>query len=456
MYKGLLGVIGAAAINFLSGCAVIDKDQKFVYPQIVENLEHRNKHFSLENTVREQGQLYVGASAVEITPNNQQYLAGFNANRKSDGVRDELFSKCVVLAYNNKTVAFVSLDLIGFMHENVDDVRYLVSKIKGNFVDKLIISSTHTHSAPDTIGMWGFGLPFLPLNSGIDKEYVSFLYDKIVESVFRAQKDLKPARMFYASKEISKEKKVSRNYHPEFSDLIDRQLSVLQFVCLDEKTISTLVNYGCHPEAFNQKNKKVTSDFVGVLNSELEKKFGGVSVFFNQSIGGLITTDIDDSKSGDLDYLASQCERIGKTIADETADCLVDKVECKNPKLNFYSAEFFVPVDNKFFRIGNFLGIVAKRDYGSFVKSEVDRIDVGDAQIITVPGEIFPDLGKKIKLMMAGKINFILGLANDELGYIMFPKYFDIKDFSYETTMSPGKNTGLIVEENAVKLLKEK
>ena len=90
------------------------------------------------------------------------------------------------------------------------------------------------------------------------------------------------------------------------------------------------------------------------------------------------------------------------------------------------------------------------------MKSEVDRIDVGDAQIITVPGEIFPDLGKKIKLMMAGKINFILGLANDELGYIMFPKYFDIKDFSYETTMSPGKNTGLIVEENAVKLLKEK
>ncbi len=454
MLKKILALAGALTLNSLIGCAVIDRNQEFVYPQVVKNLENKNSHFSLENIVRKKDVFYAGASAIEISPHNSQYIAGFNANRASNGVQDDIFSRCIVVSYNDKTIAFVSLDLIGFMHENVQDVRYLVSKIKGNFVDEVVISSTHTHSGPDTIGMWGFGLPFLPLNSGIDKEYMSFVYDKITKSVYVAAKDLKEAKIKCASVELSANKKISRNYHEEMPNLIDRQLSVLQFCDANGKNIALLTNYGCHPEALNRKNKKISPDFVGVLNNSLEKSLGGVSVFFNQSIGGLITTDIDDSRSDDLNYLISESQRIGKTLANESLDCLKSAKKYSKPEIKFYRSEFFVPVENNFFLIGNKLGIIAKKDYAGFVKTEVNRIDIGDAQIVTVPGEIFPNVGTAIKREMTGEVNIIIGLGNDELGYIMFPKEFDNSIFSYEKTMSVGKKAGLLVEENAQKLLK--
>ena len=63
----------------------------------------------------------------------------------------------------------------------MQDIREVVSRIQGNFVNNIIISSTHTHSGPDTIGLWGPGLPFFPLSSGLDENYMRFLYDKIVD-----------------------------------------------------------------------------------------------------------------------------------------------------------------------------------------------------------------------------------------------------------------------------------
>lgn len=444
-------LLSLIAGTFLSGCSVVDKSDKFVYPKIVQELESRNSHYSLGNIVRENNQLYVGASAVEITPVNNEYIAGFQVGRKSDGVLDELFARTVVLSYNDTTIAMVSLDLIGFMNENVDDIRYLVDKIKGNNVDEIIVSSTHTHAGPDTIGMWGPGLFVIPVGSGICEEYTKFLYDKIVESVYRAAKDMKKAKLFYASKQVSADKKISRNIHEELSDDVDRTLNVLQAVGDDGRTITTIVNYGCHPEALSRENTKFSSDFVGPLRTALENNYGGTAVFLQGSIGCLVSVDVDDKKWGNAEYDLQEMQRIGNSLADEVVYCLKAKKECAEPKITAYREEFLVPVDNWLFEFANNVGLVAKRDFDGYVKTEMVLVGIGGKiQLMTVPGEISPSLGERLKVFMNAEQKMIVGLSQDELGYV--PENYNHPALGYERTMSPGPKTSELLLEQGKKL----
>ena len=70
-----------------------------------------------------------------------------------------------------------------------------------------------------------------------------------------------------------------------------------------------------------------------------------------------------------------------------------------------------------------------------------------------MPGEIFPSLGFGIKdTLMKGQIGMVLGLANDELGYIMLPGEWPLDLYSYEITMSLGPQTGRLLWESAARL----
>lgn len=450
-HKSLWGIVTASLVNILAGCSVLDKGDKFVYPKIVRELESRNQYYSLENKVREKDTLYVGASVVEITPQADEYIAGFQVGRKSDGVLDELSARTLVLSYNDTTIALVSLDLIGFMNENLDDVRYLVKNIKGNDLDEVIVASTHTHAGPDTIGMWGPGLIVIPIGSGLCEDYMKFLYDKIVESVYRAAKDMKKARLFYASKEVSADKKISRNIRKGFEQSIDRELGVLQFVDEQEQTIATVVNYSCHPEALSNWNTAFSSDFVGPLRDEVEKMQGGTAIFFNGSIGGLISVDVDDNKWSDVEYGKQEMHRIGKALANEVEVCLKMKKVCSQPKIRVYREDFLLPIENWLFEFANDVGLVAKRDFDGSAKTEMVLVDIGGrVQMMTMPGEVTSVIGRRMKQMMSGEVNLGIGLGQDELGYVLDD--YNNPAFSYERTMSLGPSASYHIIEQGKKL----
>ena len=443
-------ILGAGLLALATaGCPTLDTKQPYAHPTMVNKLIHLNRYFDLEGIVREKDTLYVGASAVEMTPYTQQYLAGFDMNRKNDGVLDELFARCIVVSYNNKTVALVSLDLVGLMNENVQDIRSLVKSIKGNFVDDVVIASTHTHSAPDTLGLWGPSISKLPLGSGIDHRYLFFVYDKVAESVYRAARDVKKAQLQYASKIMPANAHIAKNVRKGYEQEIDRSLVVLQFSDNAGKTIATMTNAACHPEVLGRKNKCISPDFVGEFNYTVEKNLGGVSVFFNQAIGGMITPDRLPAARQE------ETLRIGRALAHEVFDSLKNAQHCDKPSVQYLREEFKTPVENCLFRLANNAGITRKRDYHGSVLTEVNRIDLGDAQIITVPGEIFPNIGREIKKHMKGKANIIIGLGNDELGYIMRKDDFDKDVFSYEQMMSVGPTVGEEVIQKARVLLEK-
>ena len=64
------------------------------------------------------------------------------------------------------------------------------------------------------------------------------------------------------------------------------------------------------------------------------------------------------------------------------------------------------------------------------INARINLVNLGDAQILTIPGEALPNIGFYLKRKMHGKHNLLFGLTNEAFGYILtkvdfhsFPRY---------------------------------
>ena len=95
------------------------------------------------------------------------WLAGFQSNRPAQGVHDDIWARAILWDDGQTRVALVSLDAIGFFHDDVIDVREEAKNLYPD-IDHIIISSTHNHEVPDLMGLWGASV----LKSGVNKGYM--------------------------------------------------------------------------------------------------------------------------------------------------------------------------------------------------------------------------------------------------------------------------------------------
>ena len=93
-----------------------------------------------------------------------------------------------------------------------------------------------------------------------------------------------------------------------------------------------------------------------------------------------------------------------------------------------------------------------RRSVQGRVASEMFHIRIGDAELLTVPGEPLPELAFEWIEQMKGYPRMVVGLANDELGY-MIPAY-DFRAGYYEESMSPGPAAGPVVRELGLRLIR--
>src|SRR4030095_4608384 len=90
------------------------------------------------------------------------------------------------------------------------------------------------------------------------------------------------------------------------------------------------------------------------------------------------------------------------------------------------------------------------------LSTQMNVVNIGDAQILTIPGEALPNIGFYLKRKMHGKHNLLFGLTNDAFGYILtkvdfqsFPRY------DYVSRTSLGEMTGEVLMERSLRLVNE-
>ena len=101
-----------------------------------------------------------------------------------------MHARCIVLDDGQMKIAFAIVDTCMMTQRLIDEAKQLASAQCGIPVDHLMISATHTHSAPAAMGCLG---------TRLDKDYAAWLPGKIAEGIVAAEKALQPARIGWAS-----------------------------------------------------------------------------------------------------------------------------------------------------------------------------------------------------------------------------------------------------------------
>ena len=90
------------------------------------------------------------------------------------------------------------------------------------------------------------------------------------------------------------------------------------------------------------------------------------------------------------------------------------------------------------------------------ITTRINLVNLGNAQILTIPGEALPNIGFYLKRKMHGKHNLLFGLTNDAFGYILTKVDFDSFDrYAYVSRTSLGEMTGEILMENVLEMIDE-
>ncbi len=370
-----------------------------------------------------------GAAARKITPTTPQYIAGYSSNRMSTGVHDDIWARAFVVQIGSERLAMVSCDLIGIFRPDVQKIRALVPDIPPH---RIQVSSTHVHSGPDVLGLWG-----APGKSGVDPAYLSFMIRETAQAINDALANMKPAVIHFAS--TSDVKGVSKNSRAR---ILDTELSAMLAIEKGTgKTIATVINYACHPEAMN--TNEITSDFVHYTRERMEKAMGGLSIYLQGACGGMVTVEFEGSGDRGKDNWA-KTEETGVALAEAALKALGSAKTAENPKLEHRWTELITPMENDGFKAAMALGIIPSagefRD-GKLV-TEAHWFKIGPAEFYTMPGEVLPNIGFRLKKLMGGQPNFLIGLCNDELGYILAEADYGIELYKYETSMSVGPYIG--------------
>ena len=190
-----------------------------------------------------------------------------------------------------------------------------------------------------------------------------------------------------------------------------------------ENPIATLVNYAIHPEVIGNRAGICSPDLVGPLYDRITAKGGGIGIFMNSAQGGMVTADNRQKDGGEARNWA-ECQRIGGLLADEALRIIQDAAPETAPKMFCAARSVSFPVDSPLMR-SLMKEIPGASSPDGKVTTQMNLVNVGDAQILTIPGEALPNIGFYLKRKMRGKHNLLFGLTNDAYGYILTKEDFD-------------------------------
>jgi hypothetical protein len=388
--------------------------------------------------------LEAGAAVRRITPDPLLPISGgMGTPRPSSTKRGDLTARAVVFRQGDVSVAFVGLDLLGFPSVLGDRVRAKVGRIPAR---NILIGSTHTHSAPDC-----YAFPDGKGGHTGDLAYIDSVVEKAAEALNEAIDRLGPASLKVATGEARG--KIAFNYYAP--ELYDRRMSVIQAVAPDGKAIATVVNYAIHPEVLGNKQGILSPDLIGPLCDTIEAQAGGMALFMNGAQGGMVTADNRRPAGEDgEDRSWEECLRIGRLMASEALRIVKDSPSQPDPSLFCEAIDVRLPVDSDAMWAVVLHSPLRYPHDDRAVRARINLVSLGDAQILTIPGEALPNIGFYLKRKMRGRHNLLFGLTNDAFGYILTKVDFDsFPRYEYITRTSLGEMTGEILIEKSLELV---
>ncbi len=246
--------------------------------------------------------LSLGAARRDITPAVGTLLYGYNPHQVSTSVHDPIHVTAMALANGTETALMLSVEVGDMQTEYTTSLRESASQATGVPVENILISATHTHSAPNVAGMEGWG--------GIDEPYAeNILRPRLVEAVVEAIDRLEPVTIGYGTtksyvginrRQQLRDGTVDLGQNPH--GCMDPKMTVISFRSVQSgKNVFTLVHYGCHGTSAGC-NHEISRDWSGIMIDRLEAETGVLTAFWNGAIGDIGPRLTNGKTVGDIHY----------------------------------------------------------------------------------------------------------------------------------------------------------
>jgi hypothetical protein len=431
--------------------------------------------------------LRVGRAAVKITPPEGAPMAGYYYDRGADGVHDDLHAKAIVMETGATRAALVACDLGSLPREFVDRARALIRKDTG--IEHVMISATHSHTGPVLLGSQSRYRPQGKMLE-IVQRYAEELPGKIAQAVSLAAAALEPAT---ATAGIGREESLVFNRRFFMSDgtvgwnpgklnpkivkpagPVDPDVGVVYFETAAGKPAATYVNYALHLDTVG--GTRYSADYPFTVETLLRAVKGGdmMTLFTIGCAGNVnhIDTGTRTPQKG-----PGEAARIGTILAAEVLKTYRRLEPVKAPSLRAASEIVHLPLPAiqpgevekvrpiaatfgqrnaaPFLQLVHAFKVldVAARE-GKPLEAEVHAIALGnDLAFVSLPGEIFVELGMAIKKASPFRHTIIAELANGTVGYVPNRKAYP--EGNYEVVSARcGPGSGELLVDAAVRLLK--
>ncbi len=458
------------------------------------------------------GSLQVGIAEVDITPPTGFPMAGYYHERLAEGTIDPLKAKAIVFRDGDTAAALVVCDLIGIASDLSREVRNLASQKTGIPANHIVISATHSHTAPDYMKELYLYLgkeQQLPLRA----KYIEKLISEPVNAIVQAYANAKPAAL--ATGVATQVTPVSFNRRSVMRDgsvltwqsesnpnriraagPIDPQIGLLAIRDPDYSTTrGILSNFALHLDTVG--GMKWSADYPFFIQRTLREALGNdvVSIFGAGCCGDINHSNPASSVRNKADFIGNS---IGSSIRDELAQLTpitetqlavkskvvqlalqeatteqvqrsiqtIDLVKSGN-KVDFFD---HVTAYKKLIldQLRHEKPHATSADYltwgmsrslagiGDTLPVDVTVMTIGhDVAIVCLPGEVFVELGLAIKQASPFRTTIVVELSN-VVETIYVPHRAAYASGSYEVTNSTVKpGSGEILVETAITLLRQ-
>lgn len=376
-------------------------------------------------------ELRVGAAERDITPEVGGYLAGFTIGRTSTGIASPLKVRAMVFGLGGQRFAIIGIDNLGVMREDADWIK---SGLTGFANGEVFLCSSHTHAGADLIGLWGYYF----LTSGRDRDYVARVRMATQEAVAEAWGKAQPAVLVRGEERIAASGFIKNANRKE---CFDRRINVLHARAVDDgRPLGTLLHCACHPEVMPRRNTEISADFVGALCDGWRQAGLGQAVFVNGALGAMVSPGLKERNQTGVEQLGGELLRLSRAALLHATPLPVDSIEV-------HRRDVYLPLRTMGLRLGRLTMAIQREAYEGLARSSVGYLRLGSLVMLAIPGEMEPVMAARIRDRLHLPSAMLLGLCDDELGYLMRGEDARDPEFRYERSMSPCVDAGEIIGE---------
>lgn len=375
----------------------------------------------------------VGFAVLDITPsqelinNGNIYMGGYGLWKlrgAAESIHDPLKASAACVSDSSNDMCIVVLDSLGLPSTLVKRISEKISKITKIPTDNLFIGATHTHAAPDLIGLWG----------AAPSQYIEELVLQTTRAVSEAYLNRHPANLFYSTSTI-------KNFNQRGWEITDDTLTVIEALSENGTRLGSIINFAAQPILTGSKNQSISSDYVHYLRITASELTEAPVVYINGTLGDV------NPLPGFPENEWQSAQDYGESIAYEAYNSLVSRKSI-GTGIHIRHKDFTTAVENTRFILAHFLGLTQEDISGPLwnvtAHARLSIIQLGDqVEAIALPGAAITRLGLAIKSNSPAPVQLMMGLSGGALGYfIPEDEWASGRNENYEESASLGPHIG--------------